>query len=44
MGDSNDAFNDILLENTNTEIPINFNLLTAPVKDTPSISKTTTIS
>lgn len=44
MGDSNDAFNDILLENNNKEIPINFNLLTAPVKDTPSISKTTTIS
>ena len=26
------------------EIPINFSLLTTPIKDTPSISKTSTIS
>ena len=44
MGESNDSVNDILLENIDKEIPINFSLLIAPVKDTPSISKTFTIS
>ena len=39
-----DSMNDILLKNIDKEIPINFNLLTTPVKDTPSISKTSTIS
>ena len=40
MGESNDSINDILLENIDKEIPINFSLLTRPVKDTPStISK-----
>ena len=44
MGESNDSINGILLENMDTEIPINFSLLTTPTKDTPSISKTSTIS
>ena len=44
MGESNDSFfNGILLENIDKEIPSNFGLLTTPVKDTPSISKTSTI-
>ena len=43
MGESNDSINCILLENIDKEIPINFSLLTTP-KDTPSISKTSTIS
>ena len=44
MGESNDSINGILLENIDKEIPINFNLLTTPIKDTPSIRKTSTIS
>ena len=44
MGESNDSINAILLENIDKNIPINFSLLTTPIKDTPSISKTSTIS
>ena len=45
MGESNYSFfNAILLENIDKKIPINFTLLTTPVKNTPSISKTSTIS
>ena len=44
MGERNDSINGILLENIDKEIPINFSLLTTHVKDTPSISKTSTIS
>ena len=44
MGESNDSSNGILLEKIDKEIPINFSLLTTPIKDTPSISKTSTIS
>ena len=44
MGESNDSINAILLENIDKNIPINFSLLTTPTKDTPSISKTSTIS
>ena len=44
MGESNDSINDILLENIDKEIPINFSLLTTLINDTPSISKTSTIS
>ena len=45
MGKSNDScFNDILLEKHRKEIPVNFRLLTTPVKDTPSICRTSTIS
>ena len=44
MGESNDSINGILLENIDKEIPTNFSLLTTPMKDTPSISKTSTIS
>ena len=44
MGESNDSINGILLENIDKEIPINFSLLTTPINDTPSISKTFTIS
>ena len=44
MGESNDFINGILLENIDKEISINFSLLTTPVKDTPSISKTSSIS
>ena len=44
MGESNDSFfNGILLENIDKEIPTNFGLLTTPLKDTPSITKTSTI-
>ena len=43
MGESNDSINGILSENIDKEIPINFSLPTTPVKDTPSISKTSTI-
>ena len=43
MGESNDSITDILSENIDKEIPINFSLLTAPVKGTPSISKLSTI-
>ena len=44
MGESNDSINGILLENIDKEIPISFSLLTTPIEDTPSISKTSTIS
>ena len=44
IGESNDSINGILLKNINKEIPINFSLLTTLVKDTSSISKTSTIS
>ena len=44
MVESKDSINDILFENIDKEIPINFSLLTTPIKDTPSISKTSTIS
>ena len=44
MGESNDSINAILLGNIDKNIPINFSLLTTPIKDTPSISKTSTIS
>ena len=44
MGESNDSINGILLKNINKEIPINFSLRTTLVKDTSSISKTSTIS
>ena len=44
MGESNDSINDILLENIDKEIPINFSLLTTLINDTPSISKSSTIS
>ena len=44
MGESNDSFNGILLENIDKKIPINFSLLTTPIKDTPSISKKSAIS
>ena len=44
MGESNDCINGILLKkNIYKEIPINFCLLTTPVKDTHSINKTSTI-
>ena len=44
MGESNDSFNGILLENIDKKIPINFSLLATPIKDTPSISKKSAIS
>ena len=44
MGASNDSIDGILLEKIDKEIPINFSLFTAPIKDTPFISKTSTIS
>ena len=44
MGENVDSIDGILLENIEKEIPINFSLLTTPVKDTPSVSKTSTIS
>ena len=44
MGESNDSINIILLENIDKDIPINFSLLTTPVKDTPFVSKTSAIS
>ena len=44
MGESNDSINIILLENIDKDIPINFSLLTKPVKDTPFVSKTSVIS
>ena len=44
MGENNDSINVVLLENIDKEIPINFSLLITPVKDTPSLSKTSTIS
>ena len=44
MVESNHSVDDILLENIDKEIPVNFNLLTTPIKDIPSITKTSTIS
>ena len=44
MGESSDSINGILLENINKKVPINFSLLSTPIKDTPSIRKTSTIS
>ena len=44
MGESNDSINGILLENIDKKVPINFSLLSTPIKDTPSIRKTSTIS
>ena len=44
MEESSDSINDILLENIDKEIPINFSLINTPVKDTPSVCKTSTIS
>lgn len=44
MGERNDSINDILLRNIDKKITINFNLLTTPVKDNPSLIKTSTIS
>ena len=44
MGHSNGFINKILLENVDKEILMNFSHLTTPVKDTPHISKTSTIS
>ena len=44
MGESNESINGILLENIDKVISINFSLLTTPLKDTPFISKTSTIS
>ena len=44
VGESYDSINAILFENIDKEIPINFSLLTTPIKDTLSISKTSTIS
>ena len=43
MQESNGSFKGMLLENVNKEIPINFSLLTTPVKDTPIMSKAFTI-
>ena len=44
MGESSDSINGILLENIDKEIPMNFSLLATPIKEPPSISKTSTIS
>lgn len=44
MGERNDSINDILLRNIDKKITINFSLLTTPVKDNPSLIKTSTIS
>ena len=44
MGERNDSINDILLRNIDKKITINFNLLITPVKDNPSLIKTSTIS
>ena len=44
MGHSNGFINKILLENVDKEILMNFSHLTTTVKDTPHISKTSTIS
>ena len=43
MREIKDFINDILLENIDKETT-NFSLLTTPVKDTPSVSKASTIS
>ena len=44
MREINDSINDILLENIDKETTTNISLLTTPVKDTPSVSKASTIS
>ena len=44
MGESNESINSILLENIDKEILTNFSFLTTPINNTPSISKTSTIS
>ena len=44
MGERNDSINDILLKSIDKKITINFNLLTTPVKENPSLIKTSTIS
>ena len=44
MGESNDCINGILLQKIDKETPINFSLLTTPIQDTPSFSKTSTIN
>ena len=44
MGENNDSINSILSENIDKDITINFILLTTPVKETPSVSKTSIIS
>ena len=44
MVESNHSVDGILLENIDKEIPINFSLLTTPIKDILSITKTSTIS
>ena len=44
MGESSDSINDILLEDMDKEIPINFKLLTTPVKDNSSSRKISAIS
>ena len=44
MGESNDSINIILLNNIDKDIPINFSLLTTPVKYTPIVSKKCVIS
>ena len=44
MGEKNKSINDILLQRTDKDIPINLSLLTTPIKDTPSINKRSTIS
>ena len=44
MGESKVSINDILLENIDKEILITSSSVATPVRDTPSISKTSTIS
>ena len=44
MGEKNKSINDILLQRTDKDIPINLSLLTTPIKDIPSINKRSTIS
>ena len=44
MGEKNKSVNDILLQRTDKDIPINLSLLTTPIKDTPSINKRSTTS
>ena len=43
MGESNDSINGILLEAIDEKTAINFSLLATPIKDTPSIGKTSAI-
>ena len=44
MGEINDSINGISLENIDKETPMNFSLPATPIKEPPSISKTSTIS